>query len=78
MENQKTASPPRNFGSEFLFYWQQLPHKGFFFVLLAAWLMLFQFLGNSTFGYVDTPSLFHWMANAYSAPRSASFYAKDC
>jgi len=44
-----------------------LPHKGFFFLLLAAWLMLFQFLGNSTFGYVDTPSLFHWMANAYSA-----------
>ena len=66
MDNQKTASPPRNFGREFLFYWQQLPHKGFFFVLLAAWLMLFQFLGNSTFGYVDTPSLFHWMANAYS------------
>ena len=46
--------------------WNQLPDKAFFFTLLVAWLVLFQFWGNSTFGYVDTPSLYGWMANAYS------------
>lgn len=47
--------------------WQRLPDKGLFFGLLAAWLALFHFLGNSTFGYVDTASLFHWMYNAYNS-----------
>ena len=47
--------------------WQRLPDKGLFFGLLAAWLALFQFLGNSTFGYVDTASLFQWMYNAYNS-----------
>jgi len=47
--------------------WQRLPDKGLFFSLLAAWLALFHFFGNSTFGYVDTPSLFHWMYNAYNS-----------
>ena len=50
--------------------WQSLPDKPVFFLLLAAWLALFQFWGNSTFGYVDTPSLFKWMLNAYNAPGS--------
>src|SRR5437867_9356620 len=47
--------------------WRRLPDKGLFFGLLAAWLALFHFFGNSTFGYVDTPSLFHWMFNAYNS-----------
>ena len=47
--------------------WRRLPDKGLFFGLLAAWLALFHFFGNSTFGYVDTPSLFHWMYNAYNS-----------
>ncbi|MCF7708706.1 MAG: exosortase/archaeosortase family protein [Verrucomicrobia bacterium] len=51
-------------------YWQRLPNKGIFFGLLSAWILLFQFLGNSTFGYVDTPSLFYWMYDAYNAPLS--------
>lgn len=41
--------------------WRRLPNKGFFFLLLGAWLALFQFLGNSTFGFLDTPSLLKWM-----------------
>jgi exosortase len=45
--------------------WEQLPNKGFFFTLLAAWLLLFQFLGSCTFGYIATPSLLRWMYNAY-------------
>jgi exosortase len=47
--------------------WQRLPDKGLFFGLLAAWLVLFHCLGNSTFGYVDTASLFQWMYNAYNS-----------
>jgi exosortase len=50
--------------------WQQLPNKGLFFTLLAAWLLLFQFLGNATFGYIDTASLLYWMKNAYSNEQS--------
>jgi len=41
--------------------WQKLPNKGFFFVLFAAWVVLFQFLGNSTLGYVHSPSLFRFV-----------------
>ena len=52
--------------------WQRLPDKGLFFGLLAAWCALFHFLGNSTFGYVDTPSLFHWMYNAYNSKSPAA------
>jgi exosortase len=35
--------------------------------LLTAWLALFQFLGNSVFGYVHSPSLLVWMSNAYNS-----------
>lgn len=65
MENQKAAVAPDNLSLSAC--WQRVPDKGFFFALLAAWLALFQFLGNSTFGYVDTASLFHWMYNAYNS-----------
>ena len=47
-----------------------MPNKTFFFVLLAAWLALFQFLGNAILGYVHTPSLFLWMMSAYNSPSS--------
>lgn len=50
--------------------WAAIPRKGLFFGLAAAWLLLFHFYGNATFGYVDTPSLFRWMKNAYDAPGS--------
>jgi exosortase len=46
--------------------WRRLPNKGFLLALLAAWLALFQFLGNSSFGYINTPSLFQWMLGAYT------------
>lgn len=65
--NQSAAViPEEGLSEEIRSAWRQLPDKGFFFVLLAAWLALFHFLGNSTFGYVDTPSLFVWMFDAYS------------
>jgi exosortase len=45
--------------------WRQFPHRGVFWALLAGWLMLFQFWGNSTFGYINTASLFRWTHYAY-------------
>lgn len=47
--------------------WKQMPDKGLFGGLLAAWLALFHFFGNPTLGYVNTPSLFSWLWNDYTA-----------
>lgn len=44
-----------------------LPHKGIFGVLLLAWVTLFHLLGNSSFGYIDTPSIFVWLGALYEA-----------
>jgi exosortase len=33
---------------------------------MAGWAMLFHWLGNSTFGYTDTSSLFGWLKYCYS------------
>jgi len=38
----------------------QLPYLREFIVLLVAWVLFFQVLGNSTLGYVNTSSLFGW------------------
>ncbi len=46
----------------------RLPNKGLFCGLLVSWLLLFHFLGNSTFGYVDSPSLLAWMYGVYTSP----------
>ena len=61
----KAAVLEKGFVEELIYYWNEVPNKGLFLSLLAAWLLLFQFLGNATFGYVDTASLFGWMANGY-------------
>ncbi|MFN7140563.1 MAG: hypothetical protein ACK4UN_14590, partial [Limisphaerales bacterium] len=50
----ETAKPQESFLQELSRHWQALPYKGFFFGLLAAWLLLFHFLGNSTLGYIKT------------------------
>jgi exosortase len=46
--------------------WQRLPNRWLFAGLLAMWLLLFQFLGNSTLGYVTTRSLFGWLRYCYN------------
>jgi exosortase len=61
MARQRTYGPFEGFRTQFLDCWQRLPNKGFFLSLLAAWMFLFQFLGNSTLGYTPTRSLLHWM-----------------
>ena len=43
-----------------------MPHKGVFGALLLAWAALFHWLGNSTFGYTETGSLFGWLKYCYS------------
>jgi len=60
------ADKPARLAGEAADLWRSLPDKPLFFALLATWVLLFHFLGNSTFGYKDTPSLFSWMNYAYS------------
>ena len=43
-----------------------MPFLGIFGLLLAGWVGLFHWLGNSTFGYTDTGSLFGWLKYCYS------------
>ena len=47
-----------------------VPFKSAFGILVLAWSFLFHIYGNSTFGYIDTASLFKWTYHAYNAPRS--------
>ncbi len=54
--------------------WQLLPNKLFFFTLAAAWVLLFAFLGNATFGYVHSASLFAWMFDSYTSPIAEEQY----
>lgn len=65
-EEKNTAS----FVEELREFWEFLPQKWIVGILALAWLALFQFWGSSTFGYIDTASLFSWMYNAYTAPFS--------
>jgi exosortase len=51
----------QQFKDDFGRYWQNLPYKTLFVCLLAAWIALFHFLGNSTLGYTNRPSIFGWL-----------------
>jgi len=65
MEKDTGNGVLEDFRIQFLECWQRLPNKALFLVLLVAWLALFQFLGNATLGYINTPSLLTWMRIAY-------------
>jgi len=65
-ETSTAARGAVGFRSDFEEFWRGIPHKGLFFGLLAGWLALFHFLGNSTFGYTKTGSLFSWLYWGYS------------
>lgn len=45
--------------------WDGLPHKAALGVVVAAWLALFHFMGNSTLGYIQTESMFGWLQAVY-------------
>ncbi|HWN96332.1 MAG TPA: exosortase/archaeosortase family protein [Methylomirabilota bacterium] len=65
-EAAKSALAGQGFAAELRELGRAIPHKGLFSVLLLAWLALFHFLGNGTFGYINTPSLFGWLQNIYN------------
>lgn len=54
-------------------FWREQPDKGLFAALLVPWVALFYFFGNSTFGYVDTPSLFGWMHYVFTTSPDDSY-----
>lgn len=66
MNEAQTKAAPPDWQTDTVECWHRLPSKAFFFALLAAWALLFQFLGNSILGYVHTSSLFAWLYNAYN------------
>ncbi len=72
MATQPTDGILEEFRKDFLEAWHQLPNKGFFLVLLVAWLALFQFFGNATLGYINTSSLLSWMWSTYTASSDAA------
>lgn len=77
MDTQPTNGVLEEFRLEFLEVWKRLPNKLPFLVLLGAWVVLFQLVGNSTLGYANTPSLFGYMYNAFSAGGSVSLMEAD-
>jgi exosortase len=70
MNGNQSNEPPPSWWQDTVDCWHRLPNKALFFVLLAAWLALFQFLGNAILGYVHTPSLFSWMHEQYNNPNA--------
>lgn len=65
---QPKPAASASFVQELQTAWRQMPEKTLFFGLLAAWFALFHFLGNSTFGYINSPSIFVWLNEAYNSP----------
>ena len=49
---------------------RSMPDKFAFCLLAVAWMALFQMLGNATFGYIDTASIFNWAYKVYNGPMS--------
>jgi exosortase len=76
VEKDPAGAAPQSTWDEFLSYWNRLPDKGLFFVLLAGWIVLFYFWGTTQFNFSTTPSLFEWMNGAWSAPAMDSSHGK--
>lgn len=53
------------FLDEFSKVWSALPHKALMAILLLAWVAMFHFLGSSSFGYLNTASMFQWLQMDY-------------
>jgi exosortase len=70
MNGNQTKEPPSDWRADTIECWHRLPNKTFFFTLLAVWLLLFQYCGNSILGYVHTSSLFAWLNEAYNSAMS--------
>lgn len=68
MNGNQSKEPTADWWQDTVECWHRLPNKVLFFVLLAAWLALFQFYGNSILGYIHSPSLFVILYTAYNDP----------
>mgnify|MGYP002635370213 FL=1 len=68
--NEPEVSPMADILTDLSALWKKLPHKSVFLAASFSLIVLFHFLGNATFGYVDTSSAFQWAYNAYNAPLS--------
>jgi exosortase len=75
MDNQATVGILDQFQNDLVEFWRKLPNKAFFFVLLLAWLALFQFLGNPVLGVIKTNSLYVWMLEAYMPSDTGNDFA---
>src|SRR2546426_1780463 len=64
-EPRSTPGKAGEFLGEAAGFWRAMPYKPLFFSLSIVWVIFFHVLGNSTFGYTDTPSLFAWLNYAY-------------
>jgi exosortase len=67
MSSQTQPIQFEGLSEEIRHFWRRLPDKTLFFVLLAGWMALFHFFGNSSFGYIPSASLFKFMAVSYNA-----------
>lgn len=48
-------------------WWRTMPDKAIFGLLLAAWVVLFQYWGNPTLGFIKSSSLFEWTYYVHSS-----------
>jgi exosortase len=71
MDLEKSGATPPPFLDEFRHCWQAMPDKAIFMILFGAWLALFHYLGNATLGYIQSQSLFIWLAGCYKSPDDA-------
>jgi exosortase len=55
-----THRAQKGFSAEWLELWRSFPLRWQVVALVVAWTALFQFLGHSTLGYINTRSLFGW------------------
>jgi exosortase len=57
---KNVPTPPDHWRAELVRLWQRMPSRWGVLFLVGLWIAAFQLLGNSTLGYVNTPSLFGW------------------
>jgi exosortase len=58
--DSKCGAGVSDFFSEVQAVWRAIPNRWLILVSIGSWVGLFHWLGNSTLGYVNTPSIFGW------------------
>lgn len=69
-EELSPQASEKSMGTELRELWESLPYRVEVVTAILVWFLVFHFLGNATFGYVDSPSLISWMLGVYNAPNS--------